>query len=126
MMPAHWETSNQQSYNRAIEHEKSAAITAALYMSADCHNPPIAHLPLFFNDLNFQKIKINVFYKIILGKPGFGMLLKLMDSSIQPHGFSKIELEADVIKRLKDHSGSGKAVVRDADNGVFHDPGIFH
>jgi len=31
-----------------------------------------------------------------------------------------------VIKRLKDHSGSGKAVVRDADDGVFHDPGIFH
>jgi len=125
-MPAHWETSNRQSYNRPIEHEKAQPFSVALYMLADNYNPPIARQPLFFNDLNFQKIKINVFYKIILGKPGFGMLLKLMDRSIQPHGFSKIELEADVIKRLKDHSSSGKAVVRDADDGVFHDPGIFH
>jgi len=106
--------------------KKAQPNMAALYMFADCYNPPIGHPPLFFNDLNFQKIKINVFYKIILGKPGFGMPLKLMDRSIQPHGFSKIELEADVIKRLKDHSGSGKTVVRDADDGVFHDPGIFH
>ena len=81
---------------------------------------------LFFYDVNFKKIKINVLYKIILGKPGLGMFLKFMDGSIKPHRFSKIELEADVVKRLKDHSSSGKAVVGDADDGVFHDPGIFH
>jgi hypothetical protein len=81
---------------------------------------------LFFDDLNFQKIEINVLYEIILVKPGFGMFLKFMYGCIQPHGLSKIELEADVVKRLKDHGSPGKTVVGYADNGVFHDPGVSH
>jgi len=65
----------------------------------------------FFYDLDLKKVEFNVLDKIILVKPHLGMLLEFVDSGIQPYRLSKIELNADIVKSLKDHGGSGKAVM---------------
>ena len=56
---------------------------------------------VFFYDLNFQKIKVNLFDKIILPEPGPGMLLKIFHVGIQPDGLTKIKGIADVLQTAK-------------------------
>ena len=47
--------------------------------------------------MNLQIIKINWFYKIILIKSYFRMLLKFCDIGIQPDRFTQIKGMADII-----------------------------
>ena len=43
---------------------------------------------LFFDNVYFQKIKVNMFNEIILVKSGFGMSLEIADVGIQPYRLS--------------------------------------
>ena len=56
---------------------------------------------IFFNYLDLQVVKINLFNKIILVKTRFIMLLEMADRSIQPDGIAKIQLIADLLQAVK-------------------------
>ena len=56
---------------------------------------------IFFNYLDLQVVKINLFNKIILVKTRFIMLLEKADRSIQPDGIAKIQLIADLLQAVK-------------------------
>ena len=73
----------------------------------------------FFDYLDLQIIKFNMFNKLILSKTGFGVKLEIMDIGVQPDRFASIKFIADIIERLKYHLGPGKTVVTDADGGVL-------
>ena len=56
---------------------------------------------IFFNYLDLQVVKINLFYKIILVKTRFIMLLEMADRSIQPDGIAKIHIITKLFKTVE-------------------------
>lgn len=56
---------------------------------------------IFLDHVNFQKIEINFFYKIILMKTRLAVPFKLGDGAFQPDRLSQIELQADFFQRVK-------------------------
>lgn len=62
---------------------------------------------VLLNHMNFQKIKINFFYKIVLTKARFAVPLKFGDGGFQPDGFAQIELQADFLQRVEYFVGAG-------------------
>ena len=81
---------------------------------------------LLLNYLNFQKIKINGFYEIILGKTDLVVKLEFFNRRIQPDWFPQIKLLADGIQRIKDHLCPGQRVVRYACYRVPDQMVVFH
>lgn len=53
------------------------------------------------------------------------MQLKLVNIGFQPDRFAEIELVTDFLQCLKDHGGSGKCIVADADCGILQHPVFF-
>ena len=53
---------------------------------------------LFFNHLDFQKIKINRIHETVLIESRFGMPLEFVDIHIQPDRFAEIKFIADFIQ----------------------------
>lgn len=51
--------------------------------------------------MHFQKIKRNLFDKIILGKAGFAVSLKFADIGIQPDRLGQIKTETGFGHRMK-------------------------
>ena len=62
---------------------------------------------IFFNYLNFQIVKFNSLYKIVLCKTGFAVPFELGDCLIQPDGFSQIKLITDFFQSAENFVGSG-------------------
>lgn len=52
-----------------------------------CHGISFFVWLIFFNDLYFQKVKIDGIYKIVLIKPCFIVFLKFPHGGIKPHRF---------------------------------------
>ena len=57
---------------------------------------------VFFYDLQLKIIKIQHFYKIILGKSDFGKSLEIFYIGVQPDGRTQIEFMAQCIQSMKD------------------------
>lgn len=73
--------------------------------------------------MNFQKIKIYFFYKIILMKARFAVPFELGDGTFQPDWLSQVELQADFFQSIKYLVSAGflSAVL---DHGIFYHPVI--
>lgn len=80
---------------------------------------------LFFNDMNFQKIKINRFHKIVLVETGLAMALKFSDGGVQPDRFAQIKFIADLVKSLENLVGPGIFAVI-CDDGVSEKVIVFY
>ena len=76
--------------------------------------PPL----VLFNDLNFEIIKFNFFYEIVLRKPRLAVPLKVGDSFVQPEWFSQIKLVAHLIQCPENFMGAGIVTVV-GDHGIF-------
>jgi hypothetical protein len=76
-----------------------------------------AHVSLVFLDhANLKVIKVDGFYKIVLGEARLAVALKLTDSAIQPDGLPQVKTVTDLIQRPEDLVRSGViASVLDAD-----------
>ena len=57
--------------------------------------------------MDFQIVKGNRFYELILRKSGFGVALKFLYVGRQPDRFAEVKCKADFIQRLKHFMGSG-------------------
>ena len=68
--------------------------------------------------MDFQKIKIYFFYKIILIEACFIVLLKFINSGIQPDRFSKVKLIDNFIQGMEYFVCPGIIAVV-ADDSVF-------
>ena len=79
---------------------------------------------LLLNYLNFQKIKINGFYEIILGKTDLVVKLEFFNRRIQPDWFPQIKLIADGIQRIKDHLCPGQRAVSYTHLDVYKRQGL--
>ena len=64
---------------------------------------------IFFNYLDLQVVKINLFNKIILVKTRFIMLLEMADRSIQPDGIAKIHIITKLFKTVENLQSFHKA-----------------
>ena len=73
---------------------------------------------LFFNHLDFQKIKINRIHETVLIESRFGMPLEFVDIHIQPDRFAEIKFIADLIQSIENLVGSCIATVI-TDGGIF-------
>lgn len=62
---------------------------------------------IFFDHLNFQIVKVNAFYKIVLCKPYLAVTLKVGYGFVQPHGPSQVKLAAYFIQCMEDLVGPG-------------------
>ena len=62
---------------------------------------------IFFNYLNFQIIKVNALYKVILCETGLVMAFEFSDGLVQPDRLAQIELIADVLQGTKNFVGAG-------------------
>ncbi len=56
---------------------------------------------ILLDDMNFQIIKRNFFYKIILTKARPAVTLELGDGCFQPDGLSQIKLQADCVQSVE-------------------------
>lgn len=84
----------------------------------------IEEILIFLDHMNFQKIEINFFYKIILVKAGFAVPFKFGDGGFQPDGLSQIELQADFLQGVKYLMGAG-LLPSVLNNGILYHPIIF-
>ena len=66
---------------------------------------------IFFDYVDFQIVKIDVFHKAVLCETGFVVLLKFFYGRIQPDRLSQIKLIADLVQRMKDLVGTGVRTV---------------
>ena len=64
-------------------------------------------LLIFFDNVDFQVIKFNIFHECIFCKSCSGMSLKVFYGGIQPNGFGEIKLIAAFIQRVKYFMGAG-------------------
>ena len=69
---------------------------------------------IFFDDLNFQIIKIYAFYKVVLGKTCPAVAPEFRYGLIQPYGLPEVKTAAYLLQGLKDFVGAGVAAA------VFH------
>ena len=79
---------------------------------------------LFFNHLDFQKIKIDRIHKAVLVESCFGMPFEFVDIDIQPDWFAKIKFVADFIQSIKNLVCSGIVTVI-TDGSVFDHTVVF-
>ena len=56
---------------------------------------------IFLDHVNFQKIEINLFYKMILTETGFAVPLKFGYGRLQPDRFPQVELQADFFQGVE-------------------------
>lgn len=56
---------------------------------------------ILLDHLYFQIIKRDAFRKVVLGKAGFAVQLKIADGGIQPDGMSQIEFRAYFINGME-------------------------
>lgn len=75
---------------------------------------------ILLNNVNFQIVKGNFFYKTILIKPGSAVAFKLRDGSVQPDGFSQIKLQTDLIQCVEYFVGARLL------SSVFNDGILYH
>lgn len=73
---------------------------------------------IFFDHMDLQIIKFDLFNEIILIKPGFVVPLEFCNGGIQPDGFSEIELVTDFVQCPKDLVCTG-VVTGITDDGVL-------
>ena len=64
-------------------------------------------LLIFFDNLNFQKVKFDFFDKTVLVETGFGMELKIPDGGIQPDRVWQIKRIADFFQSAKHFMRTG-------------------
>lgn len=69
--------------------------------------------------MNFQKIKGNFFYKIILGKTGLIMPFKFADIGVQPDGLRQIKNETGICHSLKDFGGPAHVRIIQSDDRIL-------
>lgn len=62
---------------------------------------------LLLNNMNFQIIKINRIYKVILIEPCLVMFFEFLNIMIQPDWLAKIEFIADRVQSIEDLMRSG-------------------
>lgn len=62
---------------------------------------------VFFNNLDFQIIKIDTVYKIVLPETGFAMSLEITNIHIQPDGFGQVKSLADFGNSMKNLGRTG-------------------
>lgn len=62
---------------------------------------------LFFYDVQFQKIKVQLFYKIILTELCFTAAFEFFNITFQPDRAGKVEFVANSVQRMKDFMCSG-------------------
>ena len=67
----------------------------------------IEEVLILLDHMNFQKIEIYFFYKIILMKAGLAVPFKFGDGGFQPDGLSQIELQADLFQSVEYLMGAG-------------------
>lgn len=56
---------------------------------------------VLLDHMNFQKIEINLFYKMILTETGFAVPLKFGYGRLQPDRFPQVELQADFFQGVE-------------------------
>lgn len=78
---------------------------------------------VLLDHMNLQKIKINFFYEIILIETRLAVPLKFGDGAFQPERFPQIELQADLIQRIK-YLVSACFLARVLNHGIFYHPVI--
>lgn len=74
---------------------------------------------ILLDHMNFQKIKLNFFYKIVLIKTRLAVPLKFRDGTFQPDRFPQIELQTDFLQRIKYFVGAG-FLPPILDHGIFY------
>lgn len=79
---------------------------------------------ILLNNVNFQIIKRNFFYKIILMEACPAVAFKLGDSGVQPEGFSQVELQADLIQCVEYFVGTC-FLASVFDDGIFYHSVVF-
>lgn len=79
---------------------------------------------ILLNNVYFQIIKRNFFYKIILTKTRSAVTLKFRDSGVQPERLSQIKLQADLIQSVK-YFVSARFLSSVLDNGIFYHAVVF-
>lgn len=62
---------------------------------------------VFFYNLNFQIVKIDTVYKIVLPETGFAVPLEITDIHIQPDGFGQVKSLADFGNSMKNLGRTG-------------------
>lgn len=80
---------------------------------------------ILFKNLNFQKVKINGFYKIILIKTGFRIFFKFIHRDVKPDRLAEVELVSDCFQSAEYLMGSGIVAVV-ANNGIFYEMVVFN
>ena len=81
-------------------------------------------ISLFFDHLDFQKIKINGIHKAVLVESRFGMPFEFVDIDIQPDWFAEIKFIAYLIQSIENLVGSGIVAVI-TDGGIFDHTVVF-
>lgn len=80
---------------------------------------------VLFKNLNFQKVKIDGFYKIILIKTGFRIFFKFIHRDVKPDRLAEVELVSDCFQSAEYLMGSGIVAVV-ANNGIFYEMVVFN
>ena len=79
---------------------------------------------IFFDDLNFQVVEFDAFYKVILCKTGFAVALKVCYGFIQPERPAQVKLHTYLVQSPKNLVGPGiRAVV--SDTGILQHTVVF-
>ena len=64
-------------------------------------------ISIFFYDLKFQVIKINILDKIVLCKACFAVSFEVSNVFVQPDGVPQVKLAAGFIQGMEDFVGAG-------------------
>ena len=69
-------------------------------------------ISIFFNYLNFQIVKVNMLYEIVLRKPHLAVALEIRYGFVKPHRPAQVEPDAYFIQSVEDlvRPGIGGAV----------------
>lgn len=63
--------------------------------------PDAVQQSVFFDDMEFQIIEVDVIYKAVRAKAGLCVALELLDIGVQPDGPAQVKGMADLIQRMK-------------------------
>lgn len=62
---------------------------------------------IFFDDMEIQKVKINVLHKAVRAEARSGVSLKIPDVGIEPDGTAQVEGTADLLQCAEYFVGAG-------------------